>query len=281
MNSYHMTLEQVGRYRLHLEEEERSAATIERYSRSLTRLCFYVRGRPVTRALLLEWKASLAGEGYAPSSVNVMLAAANGFFRHMGWEGLQMRFLKLQRAVFCDRSRELKREEYRRLVETAYGQGRRRLALALETLCGLGLRVSELRSITVEAVRWGRAEITMKGKTRTVILPGRLGRKLLRYARKKNIASGEIFITRSGKSLSRGQIWREMKRLSAPAHTAASKVYPHNLRHLFARQYYQMYQDVVKLADILGHSSIQTTRIYLISTGEEHARQIEQLGLVT
>lgn len=175
---------------------------------------------------------------------------------------------------------ELTRPEYLRLLETARTQGRERLALLLETICGTGIRVSEVRYVTVEAVYRGRAEISLKGKIRTILLPGKLCRKLLKYARKQKIASGEIFLTRNEKGISRRQIWAEMKALCDKAGVAPSKVFPHNLRHLFARTFYRVCRDVAKLADVLGHSSIETTRIYLISTGTEHAGTLARLGLV-
>ena len=192
-----------------------------------------------------------------------------------------MKFLKIQRRLFRDDSRELTRPEYDRLLAAAREQGRERLALLLETICATGIRVSEVRYVTVETARTGRAEIALKGKIRTILLPGKLCRKLLKYARRQKIASGEIFLTRSGRGLSRKQIWAEMKSLCAKAGVAPTKVFPHNLRHLFARTFYRVCRDVARLADVLGHSSIETTRIYLISTGAEHATTLERMGLVS
>lgn len=209
-----------------------------------------------------------------------MLAALNGFFRFLGWEECRVKFLKIQRKPFRDPGRELSRAEYQRLIFTAQKRGQDRLALLLEAIGGTGIRVSEVRYLTVEAARAGRAEISLKGKIRTILIPGKLCRKLLKYAKKRKIASGEIFLTGSGKGLSRKQIWAEMKRLCKWAGVEESKVFPHNLRHLFATVFYKASRDIVKLADVLGHSSIETTRIYLISTGAEHARQLERLGLV-
>ena len=191
-----------------------------------------------------------------------------------------MKSLKIQRKLFRDDRRELTREEYQRLLDAARGLGRERLALLLETICATGIRVSEVKYITVEAARAGRAEVSLKGKLRTILLPGKLCRKLKKYARAQKIASGEIFRTRSGKSLSRRQIWAEMKRLCKSAGVAPSKVFPHNLRHLFARTFYKVCRDVVKLADVLGHSSVETTRIYLISTGAEHAGILRKMRLI-
>ena len=188
--------------------------------------------------------------------------------------------MRLQRQLFRDGSRELTRAEYDRLIAAAHALGRERLALLMETICATGIRVSEVQYITMEAVRQSRAEITLKGKIRTILIPGKLRRKLLKYAQQNKTVSGEIFLTRNGKGLSRKQIWAEMKAICKAAGVAASKVFPHNLRHLFARVFYRVCRDVAKLADVLGHSSIETTRIYLISTGSEHARELERTGLV-
>ena len=204
----------------------------------------------------------------------------NQFFTFLGWEDCRVKALKIQRKLFRDDRRELTREEYERLLDAARGLDRERLALLLETICATGIRVSEVKYITVEAARAGRAEVSLKGKLRTILLPGKLCRKLKKYARAQKIASGEIFLTRSGRSLSRRQIWAEMKRLCKAAGVAPSKVFPHNLRHLFARTFYKVCRDVVKLADVLGHSSIETTRIYLISTGAEHMKILSRMHLI-
>lgn len=210
-----------------------------------------------------------------------MLASLNGFFRFLGREDCRVKFLKVQRRLFRDAGRELTRPEYERLLSAAQSRGQERLALLMETICATGIRVSEVKYITVEAARQGRADISLKGKIRTILIPNKLCRKLLKYARKNKTASGEIFLTRSGKGLSRKQIWAELKRLCKHAGVAVSKVFPHNLRHLFATSFYKACKDIVKLADVLGHSSIETTRIYLVTSGAEHARQLERLGLVS
>ncbi|MCI8839699.1 MAG: tyrosine-type recombinase/integrase [Oscillospiraceae bacterium] len=209
-----------------------------------------------------------------------MLVAVNQFFRFQHWDELRIKTMRIQRRIFRSRERELSREEYMRLLETAQGQGKERLGLLMETMCATGIRVSEVKYITVEAARMGRAEIALKGKIRTILLPGKLCRKLLKYAKKQKTGTGEIFLTRSGRGLSRRQIWAEMKALCARAGVAASKVFPHNLRHLFARTFYRVCRDVVQLADVLGHSSVETTRIYLASTGVEYVRRMDRLGLV-
>ena len=189
--------------------------------------------------------------------------------------------LKVQRRLFRDAGRELTRQEYERLLAAARARGQERLALLMEAICATGIRVSEVRYITVEAAQRGRTEISLKGKIRTILLPGKLCRKLLKYARKYKTVSGEIFLTRNGTSLSRRQIWTELKRLCKSAGVESAKVFPHNLRHLFATIFYRACKDIVRLADVLGHSSIETTRIYLVTSGAEHARQLERLGLVS
>lgn len=280
MNEYIMTSEQIDDYCRWLCEEERSVNTIAKYRRDLSRFCSFLNGRMVTKILANEWKTTLQAS-YEPTSVNSMLAAVNGFFLFMKWNSLRLKFLKIQRKIFRNQNKELNREEYERLLYTARSQGKTRLSLLLETVCGLGLRVSELKFITVDAVRKGQADVAMKGKLRTILIPNKLARKLLKYAKKSKISSGEIFITRNGNSMSRSQIWSEMKKLCGSANVERSKVFPHILRHLFARSFYKAHKDIVELADVLGHSSIETTRIYLVTTGEEHTRQLEKLGLIT
>ena len=272
---------QLAAFRRWLLEEEREPATIEKYLREVRAFAAWLEGAPVTKEGATAWKARLTASGFQPGTVNGKLSALNKFFAFLGWPDCRVKYLKIQRRVFRSSERELSREEYTRLLETARVLGRERLALLIETICATGIRVSELKYITVESVRDERTEISLKGKIRTILIPGKLCRKLLKYARKRKIASGEIFLTRSRKSLSRRQIWAEMKALCARAGVERSKVFPHNLRHLFARTFYRACRDVVKLADVLGHSSIETTRIYLISTGAEHARQLERLGLVS
>ena len=268
-------------FRQWLLEEEREPATIEKYLREVELFATWMESQPVTKEQVARWKAHLTSSGYQPGTVNGKLSALNKFFSFLGWSDCRVKYLRIQRRVFRNTDRELTKEEYLRLLETAQEMGRERLALLIETICVTGIRVSEVKYITVESVCAGRAEISLKGKIRTILLPGKLCRKLVKYARKRNIASGEIFLTRSGRSLSRRQIWAEMKALCAKAGVERSKVFPHNLRHLFARLFYRVCRDVVKLADVLGHSSIETTRIYLISTGAEHAKQLERLGLVS
>ena len=268
-------------FRNYLFSEEKSAGTIEKYLRDIHAFSAYAEGREITKELTILWKEHLGEQGYAPVTINSMLSSLNVFFRFLRWDDCKVKFLRVQRRVFRDPSRELTKAEYYRLVETAQNSGRERLALLMETICSSGIRVSEVRFITVEAVKNRTTDVYLKGKIRTITLAGKLCKKLIKYARRQHITSGEIFRTRSGRSLSRKQIWAEMKSLCAAAGIAPTKVFPHNLRHLFARTFYRMHRDIVKLADTLGHSSIDTTRIYLISTGEEHRSLIERLRLVT
>ena len=280
MQDYTITGEQLQAFRQRLVWEEKSPATIEKYLRDAAAFTAWLDGRAASKAAAGAWKAALLEAKLAPATINVKLAAVNRFLVFLGWPAFRVKPLRIQRRLFRDDSRELTRPEYLRLLETARTQGRERLALLLETICGTGIRVSEVRYVTVEAVYRGRAEISLKGKIRTILLPGKLCRKLLKYARKQKIASGEIFLTRNEKGISRRQIWAEMKALCDKAGVAPSKVFPHNLRHLFARTFYRVCRDVAKLADVLGHSSIETTRIYLISTGAQHRRDLDRLRLV-
>ena len=276
-----MTTAQLHSFRAYLRDEERSAATVAKYLCEVRQFFVYLNGSEVTKAAVAEWKEQLLHDGYEPSTVNGKLTALDRFFDFMGWSDCKVKHLKLQRRLFRDDSRELTKAEYERLIETAEELGKERLALLMEAICGTGIRVSEVQYLTVEAAQEGKAEIYLKGKVRTILISTKLCRKLLKYARKHKIASGEIFLTRGGKPLSRKQIWAEMKALCKKAGVAPSKVFPHNLRHLFARTFYRVCRDVAKLADVLGHSSIETTRIYLISTGAEHAKTLNLLRLVS
>ncbi len=264
----------------YLRHDEREESTIEAYLRSLTRFAEWADGRAVTKELAMEWKAALSEAGYRPISMNAMLAAVNKFFTCMGREDCKVKYLKLQRQMFRKSEKDLSKEEYQRLVQAAHEKGDLRMELILETICATGIRVGELKNITVEAVRAGVAEIALKGKIRTILLPHRLCRKLQKYAKQQKIASGKIFLTQDGLPVSRQSIWTRMKALCEAAGVERSKVFPHNLRSLFARSFYGSCHDVVRLADVLGHSSIETTRIYLMSTGKEYLRQLDKLGLV-
>ena len=264
----------------YLQQEEHSRGTIEKYLRDVRRFSQWLKDCALTKEQVAAWKTHLLQEGYAAVTINSMLAAVRVFFQWKGLGQCPVKSLRIQRRIFRESSKELTREEYRQLLETAEQNGRERLALLLETICSTGIRVSEVPFITMEALNCGAAEIALKGKIRTILLPGKLCRKLKKYAKKQKINSGEIFLTRNGNSLSRKQIWAELKALCKMTDIEASKVFPHNLRHLFARVFYNASKDVAKLADVLGHSSIETTRIYLISTGREHKAQIEKLKLI-
>lgn len=280
MRKRQITAKQIAAFERMLREEDRSAGTIKKYLRDVCALSQWLGDEPMTKERAARWKEHLQKEGYAAVTVNSMLAAANGLFRFLGWDECRVKFLRVQRRIFREPRRELTREDYERLLATARQLGKTRLELLIETICATGIRVSELRYITVETARTGRAEISLKGKIRTIMLPSKLCRKLLKYAKKQKIAFGEIFLTKSGKGLCRHQIWREMKWLCRHAEVEPSKVFPHNLRHLFATEFYRASRDIVRLADVLGHSSINTTRLYLITTGREHIQQLERLRLV-
>ncbi|WP_295750845.1 tyrosine-type recombinase/integrase [uncultured Oscillibacter sp.] len=278
MKHCQLTPGRISAYEKHLRREERAPATVTKYLRAVRELAAFLDGRPVTKENLLEWKERLLSAGLSPATVNGRLSALSGLLRFLGREDCRVKFLRLQRRTF--RERELTRMEYLRLLETARETGRERLALLMEAICSTGIRVSEVRFLTVEAAEQGRAVVRLKGKVRTILLPGKLRRKLLKFARKQKTASGEIFLTEGGKSVSRRQIWREMKSLCSRAGVEKAKVFPHNLRHLFAATFYRVCRDIVKLADLLGHSSIDTTRTYLLTSGQEHIRCLERLRLI-
>ena len=277
--TYTLTNVLIQRYADYLQEQERAGATIQKYVHDLTTLLDFLDGGPLTKAALIDWKAQLI-EAHAPATVNSMLAAVNGFLSFLGWRELAVKLLKIQRSPFTDANRELTREEYARLVRAAEREGSQRLCLLIQTICATGIRVSELKFITAEAVRTGRAEIVNKGKRRPVFLTDKLRRTLKKYLQKQKITAGAVFVTRTGKPVDRSNIWRDMKRLCESAGVELGKVFPHNLRHLFARTYYTLEKDLSRLADILGHSSVNTTRIYTAESGLVHARQIERMGLI-
>ena len=266
-------------YREYLEEEEKSPHTIEKYLRDIRFFRIWLSERSVSRQELAAYRDSLK-EIYAVQSINSMLSSINSFLRFCGWTDCCVRQIRVQKQIFCSQDKELSRGEYRRLVEAARRKKKERLEAALQTICATGIRISELSFITVEAVYRGSTSVSCKGKCRQIFLPQKLQQLLKRYIRKRNIKKGQVFVTGSGKPWDRSNIWREMKALCREAGVMPGKVFPHNLRHLFARTYYNMKKDIAKLADILGHSNINTTRIYIVSTGREHQRQIGRLGLV-
>lgn len=277
--AHDFTAAHIRNYVLYLREQERAPATVQKYAHDLTALLEYLEGAPVTKATLIGWKEELA-QRHAPATVNSMLAAVNSFLAFMGWRELAVKPLKIQKVLFLDEHKELTRNEYTRLVHAAQREGNRRLSLVIQTICATGIRVSELRFITVEAVQTGRAEIVNKGKRRVVFLPAKLRRLLNGYLKQQKRAAGPVFVTKTGRPLDRSNIWRDMKALCESAGVEPGKVFPHNLRHLFARTFYSMEKDLSRLADILGHSSVNTTRIYTAESGLAHARQVERMGLI-
>ena len=274
-----LTADIIVGYRKNLVLQEKSAATIEKYIRDVKGFFNYTHDKVVTKEIVIAYKNYLQ-EKYAVRSVNSMLASINSLFVFLNWSDLRVKFLKLQQQVFCSEEKELTKSEYKRLCQIAKQKKNQRLNLIIQTICVTGIRVSELQYITVEAVKCGETLVNCKAKTRSVFIVKGLKQKLLRYSSNQGINSGMIFVTRSGKAINRTNIWREMKALCQDANVNPQKVFPHNLRHLFARTFYRIEKDIAKLADILGHSNINTTRIYIISTGTEHRRQMENMHLI-
>lgn len=264
----------------YLHKEEKSENTIQKYLHDVQAFMMFAGENEITKEAVIAYKNKLINEHYAVRSINSMLASLNSLFAFLCWSDCRVKSIKLQRQVYCPEEKELTKAEYMRLVNTAKQKGNERLNLILQTICGTGIRVSELQFITVEAIKTGEALVSLKGKTRSVFIVKELRKKLLRYVREQGIKSGSIFITRTGKPMNRANIWREMKNLCESAGVNPKKVFPHNLRHLFARTFYGIEKDIAKLADILGHSSINTTRIYIISTGTEHRQRMENMRLV-
>lgn len=262
----------------YLRCEEKSAATQEKYLRDVRAFCVYADGNEISKELVVDWKKYLVEQGYAVRSINSMLASVNCLLEFLGLSNCKVKNIRMQRQTYCAEDKELTKAEYLRLLQVS--KKNEQLNLVIQTICGTGIRVSELQYFTVEAVRYGEVTVDCKNKTRTILVPGKLKSLLLNYAKRHGITTGVIFVTRSGKSLNRSNIWAAMKKLCDAAGVKATKVFPHNLRKLFARTFYGIEKDIAKLADILGHSSINTTRIYIMTTGFEHRRKIERLGLV-
>ena len=279
MEKYTIDLVMIKTFEDYLENEEKSALTIAKYLRDLRKFQVYLGEGTITKELVIGYKDRLTEE-YAVSSVNSMLAAINHFFTFMGWHQFRVKQIKQQRQVYCPEERDLTKKEYYRLIDTARVLKKERLGLILQSICSTGIRISELKFLTVKAAYQGVAYVDCKGKCRQVFLPKRLRVLLLQYVKKQQIKSGPIFITKHGKPMDRSNIWREMKNICRMANVMADKVFPHNLRHLFAKTYYNREKDISKLADLLGHSSINTTRIYTITSGLEHRRQIERMCLI-
>lgn len=274
-----VTSVQLDSYLDYLKRQERSLATIKQYQRDIQSFLMYIKKHGFCKESVIQYKEKLRKE-YLPASVNVKLAAINGFLNYSGATELKVKQLRIQKKTYCAKEKELSKNEYLCMVNTARSLGQEKLALLLQTICGTGIRVSELSFITAEAVCNGEALIHMKGKTRTVLIPGKLRKVLKRYMGSQKISSGAVFVTRTGRPLDRSNIWKMMKRLCGKAGAETKKVFPHNLRHLFARCFYAADKDIAKLADVLGHSSINTTRIYIKSSGVEHRQRMDALGLV-
>lgn len=269
---------QMKAFDAYLLREEKSGATREKYLRDVRAFSIFADGTPVTKELVVAYKKHCVDLGYAIRSINSMLASINSFLDFQGWTDAKAKSIRLQRQIYCAEEKELTKAEYLRLLSAS--SKNEQLNLILQTICGTGIRVSELRYFTVEALRHGEITVNCKSKTRTILVPGKLKKALLNYARQRKITAGTIFLGKNGKPMDRSRIWRLMKDLCQKAGVAASKVFPHNLRKLFARTFYALEKDIAKLADILGHSSINTTRIYIMTTGLEHREKIERLGLV-
>ncbi len=265
-------------FKKNLRREEKSAATTEKYLRDTRAFLVFAGGQAVTKEVVIAFKTNLQQKDYTTGSINSILVSVNSLLSFLGWADCRTKTLRRQRRTYCPEEKELTKEEYKRLLEAA--EGKPQLNLVLQTICSTGIRVSELRYFTVEAVRRGEITIHCKSKIRTILVPGQLRKLLLQFAQSRHIRAGAIFVTRSGNPLNRSNIWTQMKRLCREARVKEDKVFPHNLRKLFARCFYTMEKDIAKLADILGHSSINTTRIYIMTSGREHRRKIENLGLV-
>lgn len=269
----------IKNFKNYLINEEKSDATLEKYIRDVHAFLSWLDGRSVNKQVVLEYKANLV-ENYKPASVNSVISSLNSFFSYNEWYDCRVKFLKIQKQIFASKEKELTKAEYERLLDAAKSKKNERLYLLMQTICSTGIRVSELRFITVAAINTGVANINCKGKLRQVFLPKALCKALTRYIREQKITSGSVFVSRTGKPLDRSNIWFDMKKLCESAGVSKDKVFPHNLRHLFARTYYSLQKDIVRLADILGHSSVDTTRIYTMETGEVHKRQMEKMGLL-
>ncbi len=274
-----ITPTQIQTYKTHLIETEKSKSTKEKYIHDITAFISWLGDRELTKDIILDYKAHLI-KHHKPASVNSIISALNSFFTFNNCLNYKTKALKIQRRIFADKDRELTKHEYERLLAAAKENNNERLWLIMQTICSCGIRVSELEFITADAVKTNVAVINCKGKIRSVYMPKKLCKILKAYIKKKKISSGSVFVTRNGKPIDRSNIWSDMKKLCEKAGVASSKVFPHNLRHLFARTYYSIQKDVVRLADILGHSSINTTRLYTMESGEVHSKQIQKLGLL-
>ena len=274
-----ITKELIKNFRRYLIEEEKAAATVEKYIRDINVFADWLGEKELDKETVLIYKENLT-QNYAPASVNSVLSSLNSFFTFNEWYNLRVKNLKIQKQLFANKDNELTKEEYERLLTAAKSKGNEQLYFLMQTICSTGIRVSELCYITVESLKAQKAQINLKGKMRVVILPKELCKMLLKYSKEQNITSGSVFVSRNGKPLDRSNIWKMMKALCESAGVARAKVFPHNLRHLFARTFYSIQKDIVRLADILGHSSVNTTRIYTMESGTEHIKLLQKLGLL-
>lgn len=279
MRERSITIKQIEKFGMYLYEEEKSENTIGKYLRDVKGFLVWTAGKQINKPLVLEYKKSLC-DAYAPRSVNSMLSSLNAFFGFMNWHEMKVKTLKIQRQLFADREKELTTAEYYRLLTTAKKQNKEQLYYLIQTIGSTGMRVSELRFVSVDAVEKGQAVINCKGKVRRIFLPKQLCRMLKGYISREKPGNGSVFVGKNGKPLDRTNIWRMLKSLCAAAGVSGKKVFPHNFRHLFARTFYSVQKDIVRLADILGHSSVNTTRIYTVETGDIHRKQIQSLGLL-
>ena len=273
-----MSIQVLEGFSNYLLTEEKSNATREKYLRDVRAFASFAKEADLSKELIMEWKQELLQGGYAVRSINSMLASMNSLLDFLGRSDYKVKNIRIQRQTYCSEGKELTKVEYHRLLEAS--KKNEQLNLVLQTICGTGIRVSELRYFTVDALRQGRITVNCKSKIRTILIPGKLRKLLLSYAKRRGIGGGSIFLGCSGKPLDRSSIWRKMKQLCQSAGVAVTKVFPHNLRKLFARTFYGLEKDIAKLADILGHGSINTTRIYIMTSGFEHQRKIDRLGLV-
>ena len=274
-----ITLNQISEFKKYLLNEEKSSVTVEKYIRDVTTFYVWSNNRAIEKSDVIAYKEFLMGT-YKIASVNSMLSSINSFFTYLEWFELKVKTLKKQKELFIREEKELTKAEYERLLDAARSKKNKRIYYIMQTICATGIRISELRFITTEAIRMQRAEVRCKGKNRVVFIPKNLCKILKEYAKEENIQNGSIFTTKTGKPINRRNVWADMKKLCETANVARTKVFPHNLRHLFARTFYSQQKDIVRLADLLGHSSVNTTRIYTIESGNKHKRIIQRLGLV-
>lgn len=274
-----ITNKNINNFKLYLYEEERSDNTVEKYVRDICRFHKWLRGRSIDKSVAVEYKRELCAR-YMPKSVNSMLSSVNTFFMFMGWHDLKIKALKIQKRIFADKERELTKAEYERLLAAAKKKKNERLYYLMQTIASTGIRVSGIKYVTCEAVKSGQAVINCKGKIRQIFLPKMLCKMLKAYIKSENINAGPVFVSKTGTPLDRSNIWKMLKELCEDAGVGRNKVFPHNFRHLFARTFYSLQKDIVRLADILGHSSIETTRIYTMESGTEHIKLIQKLGLL-